>query len=352
MDWYEKVFGAVFIGTALLVSGCAGEKVPVSKAPMVKTMVVGEATQGASTFSGMVHGGYESPLAFQLGGRVTSRLVSPGDRVSAGQVLMTLDAKDATEQLSAAEGALTAAEAQHRLAKSTVARYEGLHDMNAISDLAMDQVRNKCELAAAQLAQAEAAVSRAQNQLAFTQVVADRSGVVGSTLVEVGQVVGPGTPVVLVVDDSKKSIHISFTEKQYGKYAVGMPCTVTFWALPEVKVTGRIREIAAAPNRSTGTYDAKIDLENPPAEVLVGMTAEVAFDLGTKDTLMVPLTAMNTQSGTPSVWVVRENKVYLQPVETGRYGSDAVEILSGLSKGDRIVTAGVQRLSEGEEVRT
>jgi len=253
---------------------------------------------------------------------------------------------------AAAAGALNAAEAQYRLASSTMARYEKLHELQAISDLAMDQTKNQYELASAQLSQAQAALARAENNLGFTSLTADRDGVVGSTLYEVGQVVSAGTPVVLIVDDTKKDVHISFTEKQYGKYSVGLPCTVTFWAFPDLQLKGTVREVAAAPNTSTGTYDAKVTLIDAPSDVVVGMTAEVSFDDPQgNEQIMVPLSAMAAQSEQPAVWIVRDHKVYLQKVETGQYGNDTVEIVSGLQKGDRVVTAGVQKLHEGEEVR-
>ena len=254
---------------------------------------------------------------------------------------MTVDSKDASEQAAAAAGALNAAEAQYRLASSTMARYEKLHELQAISDLAMDQTKNQYELASAQLSQAQAALARAENNLGFTSLTADRDGVVGSTLYE-----------VLIVDDTKKDVHISFTEKQYGKYSVGLPCTVTFWAFPDLQLKGTVREVAAAPNTSTGTYDAKVTLIDAPSDVVVGMTAEVSFDdpQGSEQ-IMVPLSAMAAQSEQPAVWIVRDHKVYLQKVETGQYGNDTVEIVSGLQKGDRVVTAGVQKLHEGEEVR-
>lgn len=347
------IFTAACISLSLVLTGCGNKKAAEPKAVLVKTMVIGE-TAGADrhAFSGTVHGYFESPLAFQVGGRITRRLVSSGDRVTAGQILMTVDSKDASEQAAAAAGALNAAEAQYRLAASTMARYEKLHEIHAISDLAMDQTKNQYELATAQLSQAKAAMSRAENNLGFTSLTADRDGVVGSTLYEVGQVVGAGTPVVLIVDDSQKDIYISFTEKQYGNYSVGMPCTVKFWAFPDLKVSGKVREVAAAPNTSTGTYDAKVTLIDAPSDIAVGMTAEVSFeDNGNSEKIIIPLTAMATQLQEPSVWVVRDNKVYLQKVKTGQYGGDTVEIISGLRKGDRVVTAGVRKLNEGEEVR-
>ena len=353
MKKYMTVLGALCMSMTILLSGCGGKSTAVSKAPLVKTEVIGESQkEEKNSFSGTVHGFYESPLAFQTGGRITRRLVSSGDRVEEGQVLMTVDSKDASEQAAAAQGALTAAEAQYRLAKSTMARYESLHQVNAISDLAMEQTKNQYELAEAQLSQAQSALARAENNLGFTSLTADRAGVVGSTLYEVGQVVSAGTPVVLIVDDSRKDVYISFTEKQYGKYGVGMPCEVSFWAFPDLKVKGRVREIAAAPNTATGTYDAKITLEDPPSSIVVGMTAEVSFaKSGEEGHIMIPLSAMAPQSSSPAVWVVKDNKVYLQKVETGSYGNDKVEIVGGLKKGDRIVTAGGRKLNEGDEVR-
>ena len=262
MKKFAVIFAAVWVGFSLVLTGCGNKKEAETKAVLVKTMVVGETAKAESRkFSGTVHGYFESPLAFQVGGRITRRLVSSGDRVTAGQVLMTVDSKDASEQAAAAAGALNAAEAQYRLASSTMARYEKLHELQAISDLAMDQTKNQYELASAQLSQAQAALARAENNLGFTSLTADRDGV-------------------------------------------------------------------------------------------VGMTAEVSFDDPQgNEQIMVPLSAMAAQSEQPAVWIVRDHKVYLQKVETGQYGNDTVEIVSGLQKGDRVVTAGVQKLHEGEEVR-
>ena len=356
--WHKKQWAAVvmaaLVGVSFAAGGCGKKAAPPAQAPLVKTMVVGAESAGEKrTFSGTVHGYYESPLAFQVGGRIVERYVASGDRVSAGQALFKVDSKDAEEQAAAAESVVISAQAQFDLAGSTLRRYQSLHDIHAISDLAMDQTNNQYKLAAAQLSQAQAALARARNNLSFTVLTADRDGVVGATLYEVGQVVGAGTPVVLVVDDSRMDVHISFTEKQYRQYSVGMPCTVTFWALPGVTAEGTIREIAAAPNTSTGTYDAKVTLSAVPDHVTVGMTAEVSFQNapGAKDTVSVPLTAMAGQSQSPAVWVVRDGKAEMVPVTTGSYGENTVEIISGLQKGDRVITAGTQKLSAGEEVR-
>lgn len=149
--------GVMLIGASIALSGCGAEKAAAPKAPLVKSMVIGETESGVkNTFSGTVHGFFESPLAFQVGGRIMQRYVTSGERVSAGQALFKVDSKDAEEQAAAARSQLNAAEASYRLAQSTLARYEKLHSVSAISDLAIDQTRNQAELAAAQLESAQA----------------------------------------------------------------------------------------------------------------------------------------------------------------------------------------------------
>lgn len=354
MNGMMKAACAALVALALVAGGCGTKGAGTAAQPvLVKTMTVGaEKGNEQKTFSGTVHGYFESPLAFQVGGRIMARYVNAGDRVTAGQALMKVDSKDAEEQRAAAESTVISAEAQYNLAASTLKRYAELHNVDAISDLAMDQTRNQYDLAAAQLSQAQATLARADNNLSFTTLTADRDGVIGSTMYEVGQVVAAGTPVVLIVDDSRMDVHISFPEKDYGKYGVGMPCTVTFWALPGVTAHGTIREIAAAPNTSTGTYDVKVTLNDAPDTVAVGMTAEVRLGEGAGETIRVPLSAIASQSQEPSVWVVRDGKAARIAVTTGEYGTDTVEIKSGLSKGDQVITAGTQKLTEGEEVRT
>ena len=267
--------------------------------------------------------------------------------------MFRVDSRDAMDQVDAARSSVISAQASYKLASSTLSRYKALHRENAISDLAMDQTQSQYDVAAAQLQQAKATLSRSQNNLGYTTLRADRNGVIGSTMYEVGQVVPAGTPVVLVVDDRQKEVHISLTEKQYNQYSVGMPCTVTFWALPNVMVHGVIKEKAASPDAATGTYDTKVSLADCPDEVTLGMTAQVSMDdnLSGNKSVVIPLTAIATQSSQPSVWVVENGRVKLVKVTVGKYGNDSVEITSGLKSGDKVVTAGASNLTQGEEVR-
>lgn len=319
--------------------------------PRVKTETVGRAAEDAvDTFSGTIHGRSEAPLAFSLGGKIVARYVQAGDVVEAGTTLFRLDDKDASEQVIAARGQLEAATAQLNLAESTFGRMSQLYSANAISALQLDQSRNTKELAAAQYRQANAAYERALNQESMTTLKSEHAGIVGATLVDVGQVVGAGTPVAVVVDMSEPEVWISLTEQNLHRYEVGQTADVTLWSRPGQTWTATVREIAPAPNRSTGTYDAKLRLATP-FDGEVGMTAKVTFRTAEGEVMTVPISALAQQSETPSVWVVRADTVHLVPITIGATHGERVEVRTGLHEGDVVVIAGTQHLYEGAKVR-
>ncbi len=336
---------------ALLV-GCGGESRTKDKViPLVKTEIVGQMNdEAAQTFSGTVHGRSEAPLAFSLGGKIVARYVQAGDPVEAGTALFQIDDKDASEQVIAARGQLEAAEAQRNLAESTFGRMAQLYAADAISALQLDQSRNAKELAEAQYRQANASYERALNQQDMTVLKSEHAGVVGATLVDVGQVVGPGTPVAVVVDMSEPEIWISLTEQTLHQYRVGETAQVTLWSRPGQTWTATVKEIAPAPNRSTGTYDAKLRVETP-FDGEVGMTAKVTFRTEDANIITIPMTALAEQSEKPAVWVVRGDTVHLVPITVGDIRSERIQVRSGLKDGDVVVVAGTQHLYEGAKVR-
>lgn len=155
-----KAGAVVLAGVFLLIAGCGNNEVETQQSPLVKTITVGEKdSENDTTFSGTVHGYYESPLAFQVSGQITNRYVQAGDRVRAGQPLFRVDSRDAMDQVDAARSSVISAQASYKLARSTLSRYQALHRENAISDLAMDQTQSQYDVAAAQLQQAKATLS-------------------------------------------------------------------------------------------------------------------------------------------------------------------------------------------------
>ncbi len=350
------ILSVLLISIGLVVGGCGKDEETVSTVPLVKTMVVGKDSVGQeNSLAGTIKNRYETALSFQIGGRVVQKNFNIGDRVSAGQVLAVLSQSDTSSQVQNAQGALAAAQSQYDLAATNVERYRTLYSQEAISQLQLDQMENSFKVAAAQLAQAQANVQMSTNQQEYTQLVAPADGIITASSVEVGQVVGAGQTVGSIAVGNEPEAIIAIPEQMLASVTTGTDVKVSFWALPNEITNGVVREISPVPDPTARTYTVKISLPNPPAQLQLGMTANAVFDQQNATGVTVPLTALvNTDSsnkGEAQVYVVKDDTVHLVTVKIGALGKNSVVVESGLSKGDRVVTAGADKLEEGAKVR-
>ena len=144
--------------------------------PIVQTLTIGESiVDSSAVYPGEVRGRYESQLAFQTAGRIASRLVNVGDRVHAGQILMTIDPKDVNQSVEAANAQLASAVANQKLAADNAARFNKLYAGGAVSEATRDQYNTQLEAANATLRQAQANANASGNQLSYTQLTSDAS---------------------------------------------------------------------------------------------------------------------------------------------------------------------------------
>ena len=126
---------------------------------------------------------------------------------------------------------------------------------------------------------------------------------------------------------------------------------VSFWALPNVIIDGKIREISPMADKVSRTFKARISMINLPQVIKLGMTANVMVTPNIQRTFYIPLSAIYQTGDKPNVWVVNDNVVALRTIKTGAFGDGKIQVLEGLHDGDVIVTAGVQKLREGQKVR-
>jgi RND family efflux transporter MFP subunit len=121
----------------------------------------------------------------------------------------------------------------------------------------------------------------------------------------------------------------------------------------EVMATGRVREVAPRADAATGTIRVRVGLIDPPAEMLLGSTVNGTVTFGSAGGIEIPASALTSAEGQPAVWVVdpATSAVALRPVGVARFSPSTVSIESGLEIGERVVTAGVQALLPGQQVR-
>ena len=135
-------------------------------------------------------------------------------------------------------------------------------------------------------------------------------------------------------------------ENRLGQIRPGQPAKITFWALNDITASGHISEIAPMADSVTRTYKVKVAVDSMPQAAKLGMTAKVALQSGTENMITIPSGAVYQTGEQP-----RDKKATLVNVNTAGYEGNSVKITQGLSQGDVVVTGGVNKLAEGQEVR-
>ncbi len=328
-----------------VLAGCnkpAVQEVPPKPLRVIKVSPGGTALLAERSYSGELRPRVETTLGFQVGGKIVERLVNIGDHVRAGQVLARLDPVDT--RLTEAQ-----AEAQRRLALAEATRYRELSAKNFVSKAALDDRENR-------LKAAEAQAALAKNQTTYTVLIADRPGVIGLVLADVGQVVTPGQGVMRMAPDGDREIAVTIPESEYAAFKVGMLAEVSIFALPGQVFVGRVREISPAADPATRTYPLRIQLDGVE-KLPTGLTATVRFPVaesgGEQPPLInVPLSAVYQQGNAAAVWVLGAgNSVTLQRITIARYTNEHALVVEGLRGGETIALAGVNSLTEGQVVR-
>ena len=209
--------------------------------------------------------------------------------------------------------------------------------------------------AEAKLKSATIAFAMAKDQLGYTELHAEFDGIVTATGAEAGQSVNVGQMVVRVADPQSRDAVFSIAEAAFANAPGGKrppQVTVSLLSNPAITAIGTIREIAPMADAATRTFQVKVSLENAPDEMRFGASVAGRAEMGGTPVVVLPGDALFDKDGKPAVWVVTASSaVELKPVTVARYETDRVVVSEGLAKGDRVVTAGVNRLREHEKVR-
>lgn len=350
-----KLLAVTAVSLALLLGGCGSQPQTADKPLLVKTQQAGMGTQAqAGSYSGTVKGRYETNMSFQVGGQIIARNVQVGSRVRAGDVLMVIDGRDVIQQSNQGDAQVASARAQLDLAKRNLGRYTQLYRENAVSRSTLDQYQANYDAAFAAYRSALAQQAQGHNAMGYTNLTAGANGVVSAISAEEGQVVAAGQTVLTLVQSGEMEVEINVPEKRVAELSLGMPVSVSFWAL-EGRTDGTIREISPMADAVTRTYRVRITLPEPPEGMQLGMTASVSIK--TADDSMaagavLPLSAIFQNGDTPEVWVVGDDKTLTaKPVKVESLGDDTVRV-TGLNGSDLVVVAGVHKLHAGQTVRT
>jgi len=294
----------------------------------------------------------EVVLSSQVSGIVQAYSVDTGDAVTANKMVVVLDPTDYQLGLSEARANLLSASARYAAAKNSFQRAEQLLPEKVITTEVYDKIEAEYKATQAAVSQAEAAVDINQRRLDKTVIKAPFDGIVTSRLVEVGQNINIGEPVMAIADMQSMRVKIHVNEQDYVYLDKDDAVTVLVEAYPTASFSGLVDRVGVKADQNTNTFEVEILVANPNLVFKAGLTATVNITIDEiEDAIMIPQSCVLFRKNRKEVFVVTDgDKAFVRKVKLGRADGSSVRIVKGLTPGDKIVTTGSQYLKDGDRV--
>ena len=365
------LWSSLLAASVAMIAGChGGESAATPSAPQTVEARVVESRQQQVPMSlgstGTVQARESAVVSAQVMGRIQQVLVREGDSVRAGQALVVLDdaslrasVAQAQAGVKAAQSAQTAAQTNSELAASTLNRYKQLDAQKSVSPQELDEVSRRAEAAAANLeavrAQAEAARAQeggARTMLGYTRLVAPFAGVVTARMVDPGSMAAPGVPLLKIDQAGTLQLDIAVDESAIGAIHKGMKVPVTIDAASQTSLPGVVAEIVPAADPTSHSFLAKVDLPSS-SRIRAGMYGRAALANGTKEAILIPRSAVVARGSLSCAYVLDGQGIaQLRYLTMGATQGDLVEVLSGVSAGEKLVDAPSDRDLAGKRIET
>jgi RND family efflux transporter MFP subunit len=304
--------------------------------------------------------GYVVDIARREGPDGKTRLVQPGDTVSAGEVLARVDDELYRDRVTTAQANLDAALAAYRKAEQDWGRATALQATQSITGPDFDSAQQEYATTQASVAGARAQLDEARSKLKDTVLTSPLSGVINRRSIEIGSLVRPGSVGFVLASTGTVKVVFGIPDIVLGEVAIGTPLDVRVGSFPDRVFPGRVSEIAPAADQRTRIFEVSISVDNPDGLLKQGMVASLnvgAGDLAT-DWVSVPMNAIvrgDGDGGAFAVYTVRVNNetatVHRTPVTTGEVVGNSVVVTSGLAEGQSIVVTGTAQVRDGQVVR-
>ena len=308
----------------------------------------------------------EVDLVARVDGYLLSQNYNPGDYVTKGTVLFTIEDRNYRDAVTQAEAALATARSTYSYASTRYDAMKRALASDAVSKMEVEQAKSAVEEAAASIKNAEAALQTARTQLSYCTVRAPFDGHITVATNDVGSyVAGEGAPVALAKIFHDKTMYFDFSiedgdaladiKSRLSKYPqLFDSMAVTFSEPLSRKYTAALDYMAPQVDTSTGTLTLQAKIDNPYSELRSGMYGTLALPTGIDPkAVMVRDASISTDQLGDYVYVVNDsNKVVYTPVKTGETVADTLRIVtSGLKPGDKYVTKALLKVRDGMEVK-
>lgn len=368
--------------TASWLAACGGGEHQAHEGEALPTVSVSAVTADEAAWPasyeavGTVRARVAATVSAKVMGYVREVQVDAGDRVHAGQSLITIDSRDldaglrrsqaglneAKSAMSEVDSAISAAGAQLELAQATFRRMTDLHDKNSITEQEFDEASARLRMAEAnvemaqskksqlteKIQQAQEAVASAEIMKSYAEITAPFEGTVTNKMVEPGNLTAPGAPLLTIEQAGSYRLEARVEESRLPSIRTGDEVEVELDALSET-LTARVSEIVPAIDASSRAFLVRINLPNRP-NLRSGLFGRARFAMGEQSAVVVPEDAVVSRGQVRLVYAIEGGHARGRLVTLGQTRDGMVEVLSGLAGGERIVSPASLAMTDGSPV--
>jgi RND family efflux transporter MFP subunit len=352
----------LILSTLFLIS-CGGEKKnEIATETPIAVKVSGTTENDNSPFvtaSGKLESQKSANVSTRMMGYVTKVHVKMGQKVSQGQLLVSINNTDLQAKKAQVDASILQATASFNNAKKDYERFKTLFSQQSASQKELDDMTSRYEMAKAGLEGAKQMRNEVMAQFSYANITAPFSGDVTNTFVKEGDMANPGMPLVSVEGNGLMQVMAMVSEGDITSIKNGMPVTVLVKSSNQ-QIKGKVSEVSGSATNTGGQYLVKINLDKTDKNVLSGMFVNVQFPIekpksktitNKTDMVLVPESALITKGQLTGIYTVNSNNIaILRWLRTGKTFGNQVEVLSGLSAEEKYIVSAEGKLYNGVKV--
>jgi len=356
-----KIGVCTLLIVALLLGGCGrSDETAEERLRPVRFVTVGDASVFRDrSFSGISKSSRESRLSFKVSGTAINVPVQIGQRLNAGDLIAEVDPASYVLQAQQAQATLVEAQANDRRATANYERTKGLYANSNASLNDLESARAQAESASAVARAAGKALEIARLNVSYTRLTAGTDCSIASLDIEVNENVASGQQVASVSCGDVFEVTLDLPESLIGDVDELTPVSVRFGSIPNQEFSGVISEVAVASAAGSAAFPVVIKITGSHPLLRSGLAADVTFQFysaAVEGGAVLPVTVVINDPNGTFVFVAEptevegEAMVSRRAVKLGELTQSGIEIIEGLQQGDRVITAGISVIRDGQRV--
>lgn len=354
------LYTTLLFSIALGLSSCGDSSMEKYQDPRQPVSVtVAQVASGNSAAllnaSGTIDAVNSATLSTRMMGFVDKIHVRVGQKVTQGQLLVSINTADLAAQNAQAGAGIAEAQAAFDNADKNYKRFQNLFKDNSATQKELDDMKAHYDMAKARLEGAKQMQSEISSQYAYADLRAPFSGVITNRFIEEGNMANPGMPLIAVEGEGSYQVVASVPEKEIGKIQAGDKVSVMVKSINST-IPGKVSEVSASARNTGGQYTVKVILDKTDVKVLSGMYATVQFAAKADDTsaptnITVPVEALVHRGELTGIYTVSQSDTaILRWLRLGRDYGEQVEVLSGLTVDEKYIVSADSKLYNGAKL--